>query len=252
MKYLLLLLTAFIFVGCVPKQESVENFFQTDSATSIKKDYAYVVENLKTFKQKLNKRNGKASDTNNSESIDELISKLDNQFYIDFNGKAIKNYREYLQIAFSKDTIKNRNDYLILGMYYHIYDVYDIEDGHQITTFLYESQKLEKLYKNLQIIKWKIKVNRDLNDDYLFLTWQNNWQIELEQKIKEGFKPSWNDLQNLKYIKNQQESIFGHSNFSYEVVLTQMIDRVGHSLEVLGITPEEVAMEAIKGIFIFL
>ena len=55
MKYLLTLLTLFIFTGCIPKQETVENFFQTDSATSIKKDYAYIIKSLKTFKNKINR-----------------------------------------------------------------------------------------------------------------------------------------------------------------------------------------------------
>lgn len=252
MKYLILLLTAFIFIGCVPKQESVKNFFQTDSATSIKKDYAYVLENLQNFKIKINKRNAKAYDIRNDDPIEELISNLGNDFNLNFRGKKLDSYKEYLQIAFSRDTVANRNDYLILGLYYHIYDAYDIEGGHQITSFLYDSEKLEKLYKNLHIIKWKLKVNKDINNEYLFLTWQNNWQVALAKKLQAGEKPSWDDLENLQYIKSKQESILGHSNFSYEIVLTQMINRVERSLQTLGIKPEEVALEAIKSAFIFL
>ena len=51
---------------------------------------------------------------------------------------------------------------------------------------------------------------------------------------------------------NDEDSILGYSNFSYEVLLTQMINRVEKSLDTLGIEPEEIALETLKGIFIFL
>ena len=241
-----------MFTGCIPKQESVKNFFQTDSATQIKQDYAYILKNVKEFKDKINKRNAQAFDKDRAQDIDNMIVNLDNSVQLKFRGQKLDSYKDYLQIAFSKDTILNRNDYLILGLYYQIYDAYDIEDGHKVTSFLYDSEKLEKLYKNLQIIKWKIKVNKDLEREYLFLTWQNNWQVELAKKLSAGETPSWEELQNLKYIKEKKESMLGYSNFSYEVMLTQMIDRVENSLETLGIEPEEMAFEAIKSAFIFL
>lgn len=252
MKYLFTLLTLFLFTGCIPKQESVKNFFQTDSATQIKQDYAYILKNVKEFKDKINKRNARAFDKDMVQDIDNMLTNLDNSVQLKFRGQKLDSYKDYLQIAFSKDTVLNRNDYLILGLYYQVYEAYDIEDGHKVTSFLYDSEKLEKLYKNLQIIKWKIKVNKDLEREYLFLTWQNNWQVELAKKLSAGEKPSWEELQNLKYIKEKKESLLGYSNFSYEVMLTQMIDRVENSLETLGIEPEEMAFEAIKSAFIFL
>ena len=202
LKYILSLLLLFIFTGCIPKQENVENFFQTDAATSIKKDYAYLIHNVSEFKAKLDKRNAKAYDSVKAPEIYEMMKNYDNSVHLEFRGKTFDSYKDYLQIAFSKDMIDYRNDYLVLGLYYHIYEAYNIEDGHKVTSFQYDSKQLEKLYKNLQIIKWKLKVNRDFNQNYLFLTWQNNWQVELEQRLKQGWKPTWNELQSLKRIKN--------------------------------------------------
>ncbi|MCP4970392.1 MAG: hypothetical protein GY932_07355 [Arcobacter sp.] len=93
-----------------------------------------------------------------------------------YKNNTLDNYKDYLQIAFSKDYIPCRNDYLILGLYYLVYDLYDIEDSHKVIALEYDKNKLHKLYKNLQVIKWKIKVNRDFKGNYLFKTWQNNWQ----------------------------------------------------------------------------
>lgn len=252
MKYLLSFLCLLIFTGCIPKQENVQNFFQTDSATSIKKDYAYLIDKVSILKSKLDKRNSKAFDAQKSEALYDMFKNFDDTVHLEFRGRTLDSYKDYLQIAFSKDNISHRNDYLILGLYYQIYEAYDIKAGHKLTTFEYESEKLEKLYKNLQIIKWKIKVNRDFNQNYLFLTWQNNWQVELEKRLQQGWQPSWQELQKLEYIQNKKESLLGYSNFSYEVLLTQMINRVETSLQTLGVTPEELALEAIKGVFIFL
>lgn len=251
-KVLLAFFALLIFTGCAPQKESVQTFFQTDSATSIKKDYAFSIAALKKLKVKLDKRNPKAYDKTLVKSINSLLMNLDNNLHLNFQGQKVTSYKDYLQLAFTKDNIDNRNDYLILGLYYLMFDAYDIDEGHQITALSYNTEKLEKLHKNLQIIKWKLKYAKDINLNYLFLTWQNNWQIELEKKIKQGYNPSWKELQGLAYIKNGKESFFAASNFSFEVLLTQMIDRVGGTLVVLGITPEEMTLEALKTIFIFI
>lgn len=251
-KVLVTLFTLLVFTGCAPQKESVQTFFQTDAATAIKKDYAFSINALKQLKIKLDKRNPRAYDKTLLKSINSLITNLDNDLHLNFQGQKVTSYKDYLQLAFSKDSLENRNDYLILGLYYLIYDAYDIEEGHQITALSYNTEKLTKLHKNLQIIKWKLKYSKDINGNYLFLTWQNNWQVELEKKIKKGYQPSWKELQNLEYLKSGKETIFAASNFSFEVLLTQMTDRVGRTLEILGITPEEMTLEALKTIFIFI
>jgi hypothetical protein len=74
----------------------------------------------------------------------------------------------------------------------------------------------------------------------------------LEKKIRKGYQPSWQELQELEFIKSKKESLFSSSNFSFEVLLTRLQDKVGSSLEELGVKPEDIAVETIKTIFIFL
>lgn len=252
LNYLSSFLILFVLTGCIPKQSSVEKLFQTKSATMVKQDYLKCTEYLTQFQTKLNKRNPKAYDDAKAHKITAEIKNLTNDVHLNFKDKEVQGYKEYFQIAFSKDDVTHRNDYLILGLYQAIFEAYNIQKGHQLTAWMYDSKQLENLYKNLQIIKWKIKADKDLNNEYLFLTWQNNWQIELEKKIKSGYSPSWKELQELKYIQEKRESFFDSSNFSFEVLLTQLQDRVGSSLEELGVKPEDIAVETIKTIFIFL
>lgn len=249
----IVILTVSLFTGCLSvKQEQLEEVFQSNSAVEIKKDYQAISKLLLQFKEKIDKRNPSAYDKEISGSIYTQIDTLKNDITLKFMGKEITSYKGYLQIAFSKDNIKNRNDYLIIGLYKMLYDAYDIENSYKITAFSYDEQKLQRLYKNLQILKWKIKVDKDLEENYLFLTWQNNWQLELEKKIKNGVNLSWDEIQNLEYLKNKKESIFSYSNFSFETTLTLMNYRVQMSLKKLGVEPTEMSIKAIKSLFIFL
>lgn len=238
--------------GCIPKQDDVKNAFQTNAANTIKNDYQNIQKLLISFKEKLDKRNPNSYSKNLSNRIYRLIDELEDDFLLKHNNSTLSNYKDYLQIAFSKDSIYKRNDYLVLGLYYLVHSLYEISDGHKVTAFLYDKEKLHKLYQNLQIIKWKIKVDKDVKDNYLFLTWQNNWQIELEQKIKNEEKLSYQDLLNLKFIKNNKETLLDPSNFSFEVILTQMNDRVRNSLEALGEEPKDLTIGTLRAIFLFL
>ncbi len=250
---LLVIVTMSLFSACVSvKQERLGEVFQSNSAVEIKKDYKVISKFILQFKEKLDKRNPSAFDKEFSNEIYTKIDNLENSISLQYNQKDITSYKGYLQIAFSKDDIKNRNDYLILGLYKMLYDSYDIENSYKLTAFSYDKEKLQRLYNNLQIISWKIKVDRDLHDNYLFLTWQNNWQIELEKRVKEGKELSWAEIQELEYIKNKEESIYGYSNFSFETLLTLMNYRVKTSLERLGVEPTEMSINAIKSLFIFL
>jgi len=250
---LLVIFVVSLFSSCVAvKQERLGEVFQSNSAVEIKKDYKAISKFILQFKEKLDKRNPNAFDENLSNEIYTQIDNLQNNISLQYNGKDITSYKGYLQIAFSKDDIKNRNDYLIIGLYKLLYDSYDVEDSYKLTAFSYDKEKLQRLYSNLQILSWKIKVDKDLSDNYLFLTWQNNWQIELEKKIKNAETLTWSDFQNLEYIKNGKESIFGYSNFSFDRVLTLMNYRVKSSLERLGVEPTDMSIQAIKSLFIFL
>lgn len=251
-RYLVLIFFLLFFSGCLPKQEDVNNILQTNSATIIKNDYKNIQKLLLNFKEKLDKRNPSSYDENLSPRLYKLISELENNFLLKYKNNLLENYKDYLQIAFSKDEIPSRNDYLVLGIYYLMHTSYKIEEGHKVIALEYDTTDLHRLYKNLQIIKWKIKVDRDINQNYLFKTWQNNWQIELEKRVRNGEELSFNDLQNLEYIKSKKESLLDPSNFSFEVILTQMIDNVRNSLKALGEEPTNLTVGALRSIFLFL
>jgi hypothetical protein len=199
----------------------------------------------------LDKRNPNAYNRTISNSIYTNIGNLTNGVSLKFNHVPLNTYKDYLQIAFSKLNIQNRNDFLILGLYKEMYSAYDVKEGHQVTALSYDKKKLENLYQNLQIIKWKISNDKDANGEYLFLTWQNNWQIELERALKQNKIKTYEDIMNLHSIKDGHETLFSQSNTSFEVVLTSMISRVKRSLETVGGEPIDVGIEALT-IFIFL
>ncbi len=250
-RYISLIYILLFFSGCLAQKELISNTFQTNAATSIQNDYKSINKHIIEFKKKLDKRNPYLYDKKLSKSIYSLISKLENNFLLKYKNNTLDNYKDYLQIAFSKDYIPCRNDYLILGLYYLVYDLYDIEDSHKVIALEYDKNKLHKLYKNLQVIKWKIKVNRDFKGNYLFKTWQNNWQLELDKKIQHLNDISYSELKDLKYIKDEKESLLDPSNFSFEILLTQMIDNVSNSLRALGEEPRNLTIGTIKSIFLF-
>lgn len=245
-------LTMFLFTACLPKQDDLGNFFQSNAATNIKNNYKISIKSLLRFKSKIDKRNPTSYDENLANNIYASINNLDTKTKLKFNNKPLNTYNEYLQLAFSKSKIENRNDYLVLGLYYLFYELYEIKDGHQLTSYAYDTSKIQRLYHNLQILKWKIKTSKDLEDNYLFLTWQNNWQIQLDKKLKAGEKLEDVIFNNLEYIKNKKESLLSSSNFSYEVLLTQMLTRTKNSLEILNVSPTEMSVDAIKVVFLFL
>jgi hypothetical protein len=232
--------------------QTLERFLQTNAANSIKKDYVDITKQLLLFKEKLDLRNPKAYDKTLSPKLYSQIDNLTDEITLPFFNTPVNNYKEYLQIAFSKTNIQNRNDFLILGLYKHIYDAYDIAKGHQLTAFSYDEHKLQTLYQNLQILKWKITTNKDIDENYLFLTWQNNWQIELQKRLKNGENITFEDLQELKFIQEGKETLFSKSNSSFEILLTNMTNRVKSSLETLGVEPVDVGLDALKTMFIFL
>lgn len=241
-----------LFSGCLPKQDTVKSAFQTNSASSIKKDYKEVSEFILTFKEKLDLRNPDSYSKKRADKINSMIKNLDKNYAIQFNEIVLEDYKDYLQIAFSKDAIANRNDYLVLGLYYLVYELYELEDGHKLSAFSYDEKKLQKLYKNIQILNWKLKTARDLEENYLFLSWQNNWQVELEQIERKKGSINIEDIKNLKYIKNKKESLYSPSNFSFEILLTKMSDKVAQSIKATGSEPENLSISAIKSIFLFL
>ncbi|XOB62975.1 hypothetical protein ACMC56_04020 [Campylobacterota bacterium DY0563] len=248
--FLSLILTIFL-TGCATNQSDVESVFQTNSAELITKDQKKLQKLLIKFKTKLDKRNPKNFNAKNEKKIYTVLNDFNKKLLLKYQGEVLENYKEYLELAFSKKPLLNRNDYLILGLRYMIAYAYDTEDFHNVTALQYDKEKLSILHKNLQVLRWKIKVDRDENGKYLFLTWQNNWQIELESRLSLNKNITYDDIQNLASIKSNKESLYSHSNFSFEVILTQMIDSVENSLIALGEEPTDLGISAVK-FFIFL
>lgn len=252
--YLLIssLFIMFVFVACLPKQNDVENFFQSNSALNVKNNYKASFKLLLNLKSKIDKRNPNSYNKNLANNIYSTINNMDAKLRLKYNNKYLNTYNEYLEVAFLKKDVKNRNDYLILGMYYLIYDLYEVQEGHQLTSYSYNTEKIQRLYYNLQILRWKIKTAKDLDVKYLFLTWQNNWQVQLHKKLKAGSKIEDIKFYNLEYIKNKKEKFHNPSNTSFELILTQLLERSKYSLEILNVSASEMSADAIKAIFLFL
>ncbi len=240
----------FIFTSCAKRD--IEKIVQTNSAIMINHNYYKINQLILQLKEKLDKRNSSSYNKDIALKITRLIRSLDNNFLLKYKHTTLENYKDYLHIAFSKNNIKNRNDYLILGIYYLVFDSYGIKDGMKLTALMYDEEKLLKLHKNLQIIKWKLKASRDNENKYLFLTWQQNWQIALEKKINLNKNFSFSVLNKIEYLKNNKASLLGSSDFSFEILLTKMIDNVENSLTTLKVTPIDVGVNTLRTIFLFL
>lgn len=248
MRYLLILILL-VFSGCGNIQEKVQNSIQSENAKHIKKNYDELVKLLLEYKIKLDKRNPQSYsfqlDNALKKSIKENTNKL--ALYVE-NKLALNHYQDYLNYAFKKDeNVDYRNDYLAIGIYKMFYESFDMDVKYKMTAFAYDIEKLQKAYKNLQILQWRIKFNKDNKNNYLFLTWQNNWQIELEKKLeKQNIETI--DFKNLIHIKSTQESLLDPSNSSFEVITSKMLLYYKNTLELLHTEPEEITVEAIMGI----
>jgi len=251
MRIIFFLTIILLFSGCTNSTPKVQEFFQTDNATHIQNNYKDIIKLLVKYKQKLDKRNPNSYDKQLSHYMYKEFNNSTNFLFLKENGKYIQDYNTYLKLAFQKDT-KLRNDYLILGLYKQIWFAYQQNESHQITTLSYNQEALKTLFYTLKVIKWKINTKKDKKGNYLFLTWQNNWQIELKKRLQDGQKPTWELIQNLKHIKNNQESLYSPSNPNFEILMSEMIFRVENSLKILGEEPLDVSIEAMKSLVFFL
>ncbi|SKB30835.1 hypothetical protein [Malaciobacter marinus] len=233
-----------LFSGCA-SNSNIKSVFQTQKANEISKDYKQIMNYLHKYKVKLDKRNPKYYNKTLEKAIYSQINSGETFVTLrDFDGKKLQNFKQYLDLAFDKKGLLNRNDYLILGVYYMIYDAYLIAGQHKFTALNYDKEKLEKLYKNLHILKWKIRTSKDINGNYLFLTWQNNWQVEYMKKRFDDL----NNLKDLKSIVENKESLLSHSNFSFEVLLSLMIHKVENSLEDIGAEPSDITFDTLTSL----
>ena len=251
MRLIYFFLIIILFSGCANSQNKVEEFFQTDNATHIKKDYYEIVNLLKKYKHKLDKRNPQNYDKKLSYYIYNEFDDYTNELYLKENGKYIYKFSDYLKVAISDKKVTNRNDYLLLGIYKQVNDAYNIKEKIQISTFSYEIDKLKNLYYTLNVINWQIKHKRDQNGSYLFLTWQNNWQIELEQKLQNTTLDNI-VLSQLENIRLDKESLLSPSNNSFEILTSKMILHMAHSIKMLNEEPENLSIDAILSVILII
>lgn len=241
------------FLGCSQSVPKAKEIFQTDNAVLIKKDYQQISKLLLEFKEKLNARNPGNYDKNFTKLLSSEIKNEENKLYLKHQGEYVKNHNAYLALALNPIIdLKNRNDFLILGMYKFIWHAYKKESSHKVSTLSYDKKLLKELYYAFNVLNWKIKTEVDTKRRYLFLTWQNNWQVELKKRIVQGKTPSWEMIKSLKHIKNNKESIFSPSNHSFEVLMRQMLYHIEHSLKLLGDEPLDIGIEAMKNFVFFL
>jgi len=246
-KYSFTFIFVLLFYGCSFSQDSIKSVAQSNAASEITNYKNETITSLLKYKKKLDLRN--PSSYNKSLSKNILHQIQTNQDYINIlqDGKELKTYNEYLHYAFLEENIENRNDFLILGLYKLIHKAYGLQGNHKFTAFEYNKFELSKLYQYLQVIRWKIRTNKDNNGRYLFNTWQNNWQLELLKKDDSDL----NIIKDLEYIKANKESIYSHSNFSFEILFSRILLNVEYTLRKINIEPYAMSTSAIKS-FIFI
>jgi hypothetical protein len=251
MKYLLILIVLF-FTSCSNIQEKVRNTLQSENAKQIRNDYHDIIKLLSLYKTKLDKRNPQGYSVGLSGLLRKDIRKNKNTIHLIINDlKSSRKYTDYLNHAFNKEvSIKNRNDYLIIGLYKMFYNTYKMDLKYKMTAFSYNLEEFQKAYKNLQVLQWKIKFNKNVKNKYIFLTWQNNWQIELEQKLQNNTLDNIS-LSELKNIKSKEESLLDPSNNSFEILTSKMILHMAHTIKLLNAEPENLSVDMLlKFIFI--
>lgn len=239
-----------LFFGCSNTKPKMSQIFQSNGATLIKQDYESISILLIDLKKKLDIRNPKQYDKTQSHYILEEIKKGQKTLYLKYNGKYLKHYDEYLKVSFADNTTTfYRNDFLILGLQKLLFESYKGKDNHHFTSLSYDIKKFKKLYYYLKVINWKLKTQKDEKGNYLFLTWQRNWQIELEKYEKNH---TMKTIKNLHYIKNGKESLFDPSNFSFEVIMSQILFHIKNSSKIIGEEPIELSIETMLKLVFFL
>lgn len=235
------------FEGCSFSKDNIKSVVQTNSAVEIVKYKNEIVSTLIEYKKKLDVRNPYSYNKILSKDIIKQIE--ENQDYINIiqDKKKLKTYDEYLHYALLDKDIANRNDFLIIGLYKLIYKAYSLQDKHKFTALEHNKFELLKLYEYMQVLRWKIRTQKDVNGNYLFNTWQNNWQLEFLHKDKNDL----NIIKDLQYIKSNKETILSPSNFSFEILFSKMILNVEYTLKKINIEPYSMSASAIRS-FIFI
>lgn len=236
-----------VFSGCSTKKDEafVQSVFQTNGASAVREHKDLLRDSLLKYQDKLNKRNPSFSSKKDTQEIINRIKNKKNSISLDLlKDKPDAYYQDYLNIAFSKDYVKNRNDYLILGIYKMLYWAYTIDRTHTITTIQYDVEKIQKANKMMQVIQYKVQTSLDNKGNHLFITWQRAWQVEVLQKI--------NNKQEIEIDKYTRKELLYHSNMNFQVISSSMIFTLQESLRYLGAEGTNLSTQAIKSVLMFL
>lgn len=242
----------FSFGGCSNNQQNnsfAKSIFQTNGASGVRENKDYLIKLLLTYSDKLNKRNpSHYSKKYHTYIYNDIKNRKDNITLPLLKNKLKPTYKDYLNIAFNKKYVKNRNDYLILGIYKLLYWAYDMKRSYSVTTMQYDLKKIQKANEVMQIIRYRIRLAKDVDGNYLFITWQRAWQVDLLKKIKSKSLKQ-NDLTLQCYDTNL---LLSSSNMSFEVINSQMIFLIQRTLISLGAEANNLSASAVKSVFIFL
>jgi len=244
----------FFINGCASVDNGfVSRIFQTNGATLMEEDRITLDKFLLQLGKKIILRNKKIFTNNVVLHLERDIKTNSNTINLPLiHSRDETNFKQYFKIAFSKNSIKTRGDYLLVGLYKMFYWSFEEKSFHKLSALQYNDKKLQEAYEILQIVAWKIKVTKDTKGNYLYLTWQNNWQIELEKRLRDGKKLNIQLINNLKYIKNGKESLFSSSNLSFESIFAKMLFVYERALETLGVEPKSLSIDALKSLFLML
>ncbi len=254
MRYIYLSLLVFFLGGCASKNNNfVSTVFQTSGATKMKEYENTLDDFLLQLGKKLIKRNKEIFSKNILFYIMNDIKNHTDTISLPYvSHKEKEEFKKYLRVAFLPKKIKNRGDYLLVGLYKMFYWSFEGSSYHKISALEYDGKKLQLAYEILQAIAWKIKVAKDKKGDYLYLTWQNNWQIELGKKLRRGRKLSVKLIKNLTYIKNKKESLLSASNLSFEALFAKMLFVYENALKTVGVEPKNLGADALRSIIFML
>ena len=221
----------------------IKNLIKTNGEITIEGYLKDLDELIYQFYIKLNKRNPSNYNENAKENIKYALK---NHTFIHLNGYD-NNPVKILQLSLQREqTITNRNDYLIIGLHNMIYKAF-LRDKFKITALSYKLKNIEKLYTNLQILFWQVGTYKDKNGNYLFLTWQKNWQLELQKKIKKG-QSLQSAMIEILSSKNVEKSFLEPSNMSFSMIYAKIFYIMEKIIKACGGEPKEVSTTILKSI----
>ena len=254
MRFVCIILIVIFLSGCASKSDNfVSTIFQTSGATRMRQYDKQLNNFLLQLGVKLIKRNRELFSKDILFFIKNDIKNHTDTINLPLvTHKNNKEFKEYIKVAFLPIKIKNRGDYLLVGLYKMFYWSFEGDSYHKLSALQYDGKKLQLAYEMLQAIKWKIKVAKDERGDYLYLTWQNNWQVELDKKLRNGKKLTITLIKNLTYIKNKKEDLLSPSNLSFEALFAKMLFVYENALKTVGVEPKSLGADALRSLFLML